>query len=146
MDPDPATLDLIFVYGTLRPAAPHSRHHLLQPAVLVGSGSLAGRLFNLEGYPGAVPVADEGLRVRGEVYRLLDPVEAIRRMDRYEGFVPEDPRDCEFRRERARVVLDSGVCFEVWIYYYNLAIDALMEIPAGDYVGFLQQQQQMAQQ
>lgn len=144
MDQTPI-LDLVFVYGTLRPSVPQSRHQLLQPAQLIGSGSVVGRLFNLDGYPGAVPTEDATSRVRGEVYRLSDPTGALRRMDRYEGFVPETPLDCEFRRERVRVTFDSGESRETWIYFYNLSTDALTLIPGGDYATFLQQQSSQQQ-
>ena len=66
-------------------------------------------------------------------------------MDRYEGFVPETPLDCEFRRERVRVTFDSGESRETWIYFYNLSTDALTLIPGGDYATFLQQQSSQQQ-
>lgn len=129
--------DLIFVYGSLLPKAPHNRYHLLGPVTSVGPGSLNGRLYSLGDYPGAVASEHPQDFVRGEIYRLENPAEALARLDRYEGFVPMSPDGCEFVRTTAEITLDQGGERVAWVYYYNLPLDGLLRIERGDYLQFV---------
>lgn len=128
---------LIFLYGSLLPQAPGSRHALLGRSHLVSSGWIRGKLYHLGGYPGAIESADPETRVWGEVYELETPQESLARLDRYEGFVPESPSGCEFVREETRVELKDGRTVEAWVYWYQLNSQGLEPIPDGDYLKFL---------
>jgi gamma-glutamylcyclotransferase (GGCT)/AIG2-like uncharacterized protein YtfP len=56
-------------------------------------------------------------------------------MDRYEGFILDQPLGCEFRRESVLVTPDNGgEPVSAWIYYYNLSTDGLPVIRDGDFV------------
>jgi gamma-glutamylcyclotransferase (GGCT)/AIG2-like uncharacterized protein YtfP len=132
---DPST-DLLFVYGSLLPQAPHSRHHLLGPVTPLGSGYFRGRLFSLGNYPGAVVSQLPADQVRGIAYRLTQPLESLPRLDRYEGFVPTSPEGCEFIRTTVQVQLDEGAELITWTYLYNLPVDGLRRIEGGDYLRF----------
>lgn len=121
----------VFVYGTLHGATGHPMADLLQPARLVGAGSVAGRLYDLGAYPGMVNARTAKDRVRGQVYRLLKPNLTLVRLDVYEG--------CggvagEYRRKRVRVRLDSGRKLTAWAYFFNGAVAARVRIPSGDYL------------
>lgn len=129
--------DLIFIYGSLLPKVPRSRFQLLGPVSAVGPGRLHGRLYSLGDYPGAVASNHPDDLVRGEVYRLEVPSEALVRLDRYEGFVPASPEGCEFVRTTARIVMDRGDDLTAWVYLYNLSLDGLPRIDGGDYLQFV---------
>ena len=133
---EPAS-DLIFIYGSLLPKAPRTRHHLLGPVSGLGVGYFRGRLYSLEGYPGAVASSDPADRVLGDVYRLENAPEALRRLDRYEGFLPDSPEDCEFVRVTTSIRLDTRAAIPAWIYLYTLSVAGLVRIEHGDYLRFL---------
>ena len=130
---------LIFLYGSLLPQAPGSRHALVGRSRRVAAGWIQGRLYHLGGYPGATESTDPQSQVWGEVYEMESPPESLARLDRYEGFVPESPSGCEFVRKEIRVALDDGRSADAWVYWYNLDTQALESIPGGDYLKFLQQ-------
>lgn len=129
---------LIFLYGSLLPQAPGSRHALVGKSRRVSAGWIHGKLYHLGGYPGAIESLDPRSRVWGEVYEMETPQESLARLDRYEGFVPESPSGCEFVRKDARVELEDGRSVDAWVYYYNLETRELPMIPGGDYIKFLQ--------
>jgi gamma-glutamylcyclotransferase (GGCT)/AIG2-like uncharacterized protein YtfP len=72
----------LFVYGTLRSGG--GAAGLLRGCEHVGTGTVAGTLYDLGAYP-ALVLDGEG-RVEGEVWRC--PAKALARLDEYEG-VPE---------------------------------------------------------
>jgi gamma-glutamylcyclotransferase (GGCT)/AIG2-like uncharacterized protein YtfP len=128
------TADYLFVYGTLRSAARHPAHRLLaQGAERVGTGRLQGRLFEVAGYPGAVPSADPAEEVIGEIYRLTDPAAVLAGLDDYEEAAERFPAPREYRRERAAVRLEDGRKIKAWVYLYNRSTERLKPIPGGDY-------------
>lgn len=117
--------DLLFVYGTLRRASAHPLARLLaSKSEWLGVAEFRGLLFDVGSYPGAVPSNDPTHRVRGEVYRLTDPVTILALLDRYEEFGEEFPDPNEFIRTRQAVVL-GGTRIEAWIYLYNHPTDDL---------------------
>jgi gamma-glutamylcyclotransferase (GGCT)/AIG2-like uncharacterized protein YtfP len=110
----------VFAYGTLMRGG--SRHHFLaRGAVLVGEGTVPGRLLGLRGYPGLI--AGQG-RVRGELYRL-HRAELLPVLDREEGY--------NFVRGRTTVTLSGGRRAQAWIYRYRGPRERAITIPHGDY-------------
>lgn len=92
----------LFVYGTLRAAADGTPHPLLASSERVGSGTVAGTLYETDESPalmlaGRTPVA-------GEIWRC--PLEALADLDAYEAV-----RDGLYRRVAVRV--DDVAC---WVY------------------------------
>lgn len=124
----------LFVYGTLR----HGRHEMArlleESALAVGGGSVQGCLYLVEDYPGATWSDDPRQQVRGEVYRLLDGPEVLRRLDEYEDYRPENPRESLFLRRVTDVQMDDGTSLPAWIYLYNRPIHGLPTIRSGDFV------------
>jgi gamma-glutamylcyclotransferase (GGCT)/AIG2-like uncharacterized protein YtfP len=126
----------LFVYGTLRADLAHPMARVVgKHAKLVGRAYFGGKLFDLGGYPGAVPSPSASDRVAGELHRI-EPGQAaalLAELDRYEGWDPERPGESEFVRVRARIEADSGERFEAWIYTYNRSTEDLARIASGDY-------------
>ena len=97
-------------------------HHLLAGgAVMVGEGTVPGRLLGLRGYPGLIPGRG---RVRGELYRL-HRAELLPVLDRKEGY--------NFARGRTTVTLESGRRAQAWVYRYRGPRERAIPIPHGDY-------------
>src|SRR5438105_1507723 len=98
---------MLFVYGTLRPGGERQRHSLLAGlgAVYVGKGSVAGELYDLGAYPGALKSQDPASRVVGEVYRLSNPTQALHKLDEYEGVSPSGAAASLYSREITEVTL-----------------------------------------
>jgi len=128
----------LFVYGTLRRDVAHPMHAVLAAhAEFIGAGTFQGKLYDLGGYPGAVPSERETDIVAGEVYALRDPAQVLAVLDRYEGCA-DDPPPTEFRREKATITLENGDQVEAWIYLYNWPTFGLPRIRSGDYVQYVQ--------
>lgn len=124
----------IFVYGTLRSDAASVWHErLIRPVgTVVGSGRVAGRLYDLGLYPGLVPPRFCSERVRGEVWEVQASV--IPALDRYEGTRPYVAPPAEYRRDRALVRMDDGRLISAWVYYYQLSTGGARRIRSGDYL------------
>src|SRR5713101_3123951 len=120
------SLEHLFVYGTLRRGLEneHSRR-LSQQATFLGNGRMAGRLYQIDRYSGAIRSDEPGEWVHGEVYLLEDPGQMLPNLDRYEGE--------EFERVIVAAQLDSGEWLETWVYLYR-GKAAGKRIESGDWL------------
>jgi gamma-glutamylcyclotransferase (GGCT)/AIG2-like uncharacterized protein YtfP len=117
-----ANEEYLFVYGTLRSQMNDPLHRLLEKhAVLVGTGSFQGRLYDLGRYPGAIPSHGKNDRVLGEIYRFSESQRPLEILDEYEGH--------RFKRKRAT----SLPC---WIYLYARSVRHRPRISSGDYIRY----------
>lgn len=131
----------LFVYGTLLPdLAPPGMSARLAELVPLGAARVAGRLYDLGPYPGAVDVGDAppsaeaaGPTIRGEVFRLPAEGGLLDRLDAYENHVAHDPRGGLFARRATVAQLDDGRAVDCWIYVYNRSLARATPIPDGDY-------------
>jgi gamma-glutamylcyclotransferase (GGCT)/AIG2-like uncharacterized protein YtfP len=102
------TCPRLFVYGTLRKAAPASQwsRFLESTSTFVGNGRVEGQLRPVGQYTGLVP-GPEGT-VAGEVHELHDPARVLVTLDDYEGDA--------YRRQIIRVTMDDGTSTDAWAY------------------------------
>jgi gamma-glutamylcyclotransferase (GGCT)/AIG2-like uncharacterized protein YtfP len=123
----------LFVYGTLRKGfRSHgwlSRLH----ARLIATGSVRGRLYDLGEYPGAVESERDADRVQGEVYWLPSAAQAIRILDKFEGFDPARPAFNLFERRKTTVVITAGGEKRAWIYWLGSSLSLGRRVPSGNY-------------
>jgi len=127
-------LELLFVYGTLRRDCGGGMHrYLADHAMFVGEALCRGRLYLLDGYPGAVADDSGSSLVQGELYRLQDPAATLATIDAYEECGTTCGAENEYVRTITRVVLADGTEAEAWIYYYNRPVDGLMRVNSGDF-------------
>lgn len=129
--PAPAS-ELIFVYGSLCSAG-SAYARIAGLATFVDTGSVAGRLFDLGSYPGAVLEPEGTGRISGEVHALRNPAPALAALDAYEGLGPEG----EYVRTRCSVATEGGRVLKSWIYLYARPIADFPLIPEGDYLAYL---------
>ena len=97
-------------------------HRMLEPvARFLGGGQVAGRLFDLGAFPGAV--SDAHGRIAGEVYEIGPPAPWTA-LDSAEG--------PQYHREEVSVRMDDGAERVAFIYWYRGPLRG-MPIPGGDY-------------
>ena len=104
-------LSYLFVYGTLQRGRPLHRELVRLQAEFVGSASMAGQLYDLGRYPGALATGDQ--MIPGELYRLPEPEPALRRLDTVEGR--------QFHRAMVRVTRAHGEPQQAWVYLLKRA-------------------------
>ena len=130
--------EYIFVYGTLRKAGGADMHRVLaRHGVFCSEAMMQGRLYEIEGYPGAVMSGNSNDRVHGELYRLLDSEAVWRQLDEYEGSADHFPEPREYLRKKVSVRLPGGEHVSAWVYLYNHDISCRVRIGSGDYLRFL---------
>ena len=99
-------LSYLFVYGTLQRGRPLHRELVGLQAEFLGSASMAGQLYHLGPYPGALDTGDQ--MIPGELFRLPEPEPALRRLDTVEGR--------QFHRATVRVTFEHGEPQQAWVY------------------------------
>lgn len=138
--------DRLFVYGTLmRDGGGPAHRYLAHGATYVGRGHVAGRLYDLGRYPGAVPatgprppdtaIPASGEVVRGELYELHDPDRLLRTLDEHEGCSVRNGAPTEFYRAVVTVRADDGDDVPAWIYWYGWSVDRADRIGTGSWTG-----------
>src|SRR3982751_496082 len=98
----PAAPRHVFVYGTLRRGGSNDIARFRPAAEFVGAAVVAGTLFDLGAYPGAV--LGGAALLHGEVYRIAPEVEVA--LDLLEK-VAEDGSG-EYAKREIRVVVDGA--------------------------------------
>lgn len=117
----------LFAYGTLRPGfAPAEIAPLVETLRLAGEGFVAGKLYNLGSYPGAVVDPTSASSVHGTVYELPEDAETLRRIDAYEG--------PEYERIEQLVTLVEGKVLRCWVYDYQRRPSEERLIESGQWV------------
>jgi pyruvate carboxylase len=121
--------EYLFVYGTLRSQMNDPLHRLLEKdAILVGTGTFQGRLYDLGRYPGVVPSRGKTDRVIGEIYRFGEFKRSFEILDAYEGH--------RFKRRRVTIIQEDGKSITSWIYLYARSVKRRLHIPSGDYIQY----------
>ena len=93
--------DYLFVYGTLQPGlTPAKVADLAAKLQPVGKGYVRGLLYDLGGYPGAMPDPRAKSIIVGTVMELPEDASVLRRLDGYEGFDLRAPETSEYIRVR----------------------------------------------
>ena len=109
----------LFVYGTLRSG--ERSHEVLKDAQLVGTGTIGGVLYDIDGeYPALVLYGHT--RVRGEVWRC--PNALLSQLDSFEGVAER-----LFRRIGVEVHMADGSLNGCWTYVAGPALSRKL-VPA----------------
>lgn len=126
--------DLLFVYGTLRKDANHPSHRLLENGTTgIGRGHINGRLYEINGYPGAVRSDNGEEQVFGELYRLRKTDSLLARLDDYEEAGDKYPEPQEYRRDLVTVTREDKTKVIAWCYLYNRPTTGLRQVTSGDW-------------
>lgn len=128
--------DLVFFYGTLMTGFDRRRRAGIDPQLqFLGYGTIQAALFDLGLFPAAIPATDG--RVRGEVYRMLQPSVVLAALDEIEGYRPSDPDHSLYVREETAVTLEDGREEIAWVYFYNAPLGQAPRILSGDYLDYV---------
>ena len=128
--------EYLFAYGTLQPGyAPPRMAGVAAKLRSAGEGFVHGVLYDLGGYPGAVPDANATGNIFGTVMELPENHSVLRQLDEYEGFDPRNPETSEFVRERQTAELAAGGEIECWFYRYNGPVSRTRIIASGAWQG-----------
>ena len=102
------TCPRLFVYGTLRKAAPASQwsRFLESTSTFIGNSHVEGQLRPVGQYTGLVPGGDG--TVAGEVHELHEPDQTLATLDEYEGDA--------YQRRIIRVTMEDGTSTDAWAY------------------------------
>ncbi len=131
--------EYIFVYGTLRKNSGCKMHNILaKHCRYLSEGYIQGRLYEVNGYPGAVQSGRQTERVSGEIYRINAVEIVLAKLDHYEECTVDFPHPHEYTREKLPVFLPQGRTVSAWVYLFNHDTTALEQIRCGDYLRFLQ--------
>lgn len=131
----------LFTYGSLKSDAicavgTEERAVLREQAEFVDCGSIAGLLFDVGPYPGAILGGRRTARIRGEIWKL--PRERARLMemlDRYEGCAASSPIPNAYSRHKVRIRLECGRRVVAWMYLWNGAVEPEARILSGVWEG-----------
>ena len=111
----------LFVYGTLRRGG--SNHFRMAGARFVAAGTVRGRIYQIDWFPGLVLNAAAG-DVRGELFAAN--ADLIARLDAFEGG--------DYRRVRAMATMEGGESIDVWLWEWLGNVDETRRIASGDWL------------
>ncbi|MDM0069182.1 gamma-glutamylcyclotransferase family protein [Variovorax sp. J31P207] len=117
----------VFVYGTLRAGGSNDIARFSPAPLRIGEGVIAGTLYDLGAYPGAV-LGGEGW-VQGEIYRIAPALEA--QLDALEEVRPDDSGEYIKREVQVRVAGAALCCLVYEIHPDRIAGRA--PIASGDW-------------
>ena len=119
-------IEHLFVYGTLMSG--EVRHEELSPYIeSMEDGSMQGRLYDLEYYPGVK--IGEGL-VHGELIKMTDIESCLSSMDSIEGFYGYESKNSLYERTIVPIQTNGGVHW-AWTYVYSGSIEMNTQIESG---------------
>ena len=127
-----ATNNYLFVYGTLLNADNEFAIYLKNNCSFYATSKFKGRLYDVGEYPGAIADDQYTGYVYGSIFIMKDAASALKHLDYYEGFGPEQEQPNLFVRETIKVEIENGL-ISCWCYLYNLSVDGLPLIISGDY-------------
>ncbi|RYD26769.1 MAG: gamma-glutamylcyclotransferase [Verrucomicrobiaceae bacterium] len=126
MDPAP---QLVFVYGTLRRGG--SNHFRMAGAGFVSEGTVAGRMYRIDWYPGLV-LDDGGDEIHGEVYSVEPGL--LGDLDVFEGVSAGEMEGSEYRRVHATVVRRDSRTTTAWVWEWRGQTDEARRVHDGDWL------------
>lgn len=130
--------EFIFVYGTLRKGTKSAMSLVLDQCCEYSSmGSMQGRLYEVDGYPGAIESDNPGDVVQGELYRINDSEKVLSQLDEYEECSENFPQPREYVRKKILISLSDKGTIPAWIYLYNHDTAGFAQIKNGDYLCYL---------
>lgn len=125
----------LFVYGTL--LKNHKSQYHTQFAKnwkWFSSGYLYGKLYEIDGYPGAILSENSKDRVFGEIYAIPDAEETFILLDIYEGCSENSPEPHEYRRSQIPIYIEKKPFLIAWTYLYIGDTSQLKHLPSGNYL------------
>lgn len=119
----------LFVYSTLwLGCAPKEIAHATAGMRLIGEATVAGELYDLGHYPGAVLSNAPERRISGLLFELPNDESVLRGLRAHEEFGPGGSR---FVRVCCQAELAAGDVLPCWIYVYAGNVAGMRRIESG---------------
>lgn len=136
------TQDRLFAYGTIldNPQDPQVQAAITRYTNKIDDALVPGRLYDLGGYPGAVPLLkgkeEENHWIKGQILEIIDSHRAFRVLDAYEDADINHPKAGLYRREKIEVVpsSDPETPLNCYIYWANNVPATSPRIADGDWL------------
>ncbi|MDH4444114.1 MAG: gamma-glutamylcyclotransferase [Akkermansiaceae bacterium] len=120
---------LVFVYGTLRRGG--SNHFRMAGAAFVAAGSIIGRMYRIDWYPGLI-LDPSGYEIQGEIYQVDGPMLAA--LDVFEGISAGEIEGSEYRRVATEVVQHDSQVVSAFVWEWLGMVDESQRISGGDWL------------
>ena len=120
---------LVFVYGTLRRGG--SNHFRLAGAELISCGTIIGRMYHIDWYPGLI-LDDSGDEIYGEIYSVEH--ELLTSLDAFEGFSAGEIQGSEYRRVQTTVMQQNSETVIAWVWEWVGIVSENQRVSAGDWL------------
>jgi gamma-glutamylcyclotransferase (GGCT)/AIG2-like uncharacterized protein YtfP len=125
----PPLMQTVFVYGTLRRGG--SNHFRMAGAEFISTGTIRGRMYRIDWYPGLV-LDPCGGEIHGEAYSVgPDQLEAL---DRFEGLSAGEIQGSEYRRVETTVVKQDSQTLNAWVWEWLGIVDESQRLADGDWL------------
>ncbi len=121
--------EIVFVYGTLRRGG--SNHFRMETAEFIAKGSIAGRMYRIDWYPGLV-LDEAGDDIVGEAYSV--DLELLGSLDSFEGISAGDTEACDYQRVPTTVTCADGETIIAWVWEWLGAVEESQRLPSGDWL------------
>ncbi len=126
--------DYLFAYGTLaEDNAPAEIAGTVKELKCIGEGFISARLYDAGEYPAAVLSSRPADKVFGKIFEIPADGRVLERLDAYEGFDPDRPRQSLFVRKRTAILRSNDKNLTGWVYEYNGNVKSLPQIKDGSY-------------
>jgi gamma-glutamylcyclotransferase (GGCT)/AIG2-like uncharacterized protein YtfP len=126
--------EYLFLYGTLLSGKlSNEAAAIVRQLRPVAPARVAGRLYDLGEYPGAVVDRSARTSIKGVLFELPNDDSVLRTLDDYEEFDRVNKKNSLFVRIRAVAKLADGTRVSSWIYVYNRDPGSAHLIAGGDY-------------
>jgi len=129
--------EFIFVYGTLQKNFSSDMHVILERHCdFISDGYMRGKLFEVNGYPGAIQSEEQNDLVYGEIYKIISNAELVlSQLDEYEECNNKYPHPHEYERAKCLISLSNEQeKLIAWVYIFKRNISNLNQIKSGHYL------------
>jgi gamma-glutamylcyclotransferase (GGCT)/AIG2-like uncharacterized protein YtfP len=127
-------MEYLFVYGTLmqKCALNEWSVFLQKNATFKGEAKIKGDLYKVDYYPGLIK-GDNW--VYGELLEIQDSSYIFHYLDQYEDYLPNEPENSLYTREKSEVWLtENEECYISWVYFYKKPFRHLEKYPKGRFI------------
>lgn len=137
------TRDRLFAYGTIldNPPDPQVQAAITRYTEKIDDAFVPGRLYDLGGYPGAVPLLtgkeQQSHWINGQILEIIDSRRVFQVLDAYEDADPNRPKAGTYRRESVDVIPKNAPQEQMrcYIYWVNKVPPYAPRIEGGDWLG-----------
>jgi gamma-glutamylcyclotransferase (GGCT)/AIG2-like uncharacterized protein YtfP len=130
-----STSKYLFVYGTLMQDFKNEMSKFLAShSQFISNGYFNGKLFEVDGFPGAILSEYKEDKVYGSIFKLNDNESIFKVLDVYEGIDATSKVPDLYKRNIITSFLENGEILQTWVYIYNLSTTNLVQITSGKYV------------